>query len=358
MARPPGQRGVLPIALGRRVWSGAIMRLGSRRLVLLVVALVAAAAGVVVAQPVTATYTDPPVIYLNDVTLVDAIDVYVDGALVAGGLAWGEHTPPGSISPAAFHEPELFDAIASPPSTSAARSDTPLTPSMFVGQDEPGSFDHPTVPTVIRFIVSSGDRWNVNEHDLLDDWICDPDFGGAVFQYGADVAVTDGYSGGSSTNGFSTTSRKAVDGTVRRVVLQGSQTSVDRFEPFAFGTFDLGEVTLRTGTVHAYIAYGNEGQYGVLGMRLACDTGEFSAVFDVERNPVYPSSRFVPVDPVRLFDTREQPDPFGPIADESSIDVQVTGRVGIPENGVSAVVLNVTATDTTAPGFVTVSTNG
>jgi hypothetical protein len=66
------------------------------------------------------------------------------------------------------------------------------------------------------------------------------------------------------------------------------------------------------------------------------------------------------VGPVRVLDTRHgtgvsQVAPVGP---GGTISVQVTGVDGVPAAGVTAVVLNVTATDTTAASYVTVYPDG
>ena len=62
--------------------------------------------------------------------------------------------------------------------------------------------------------------------------------------------------------------------------------------------------------------------------------------------------RFVPLSsPQRLYDTRDLGPTPGP---ESQRTVIAAGMVGIPASGAEAVVLNVTATDALAPGFVTV----
>jgi hypothetical protein len=67
------------------------------------------------------------------------------------------------------------------------------------------------------------------------------------------------------------------------------------------------------------------------------------------------------VTPARLLDTR----PGGQIgytgakpAAGQTLDVQIAGQGGLPAGGVRAVALNVTITDATAPGFVTVWGNG
>jgi LPXTG-site transpeptidase (sortase) family protein len=63
------------------------------------------------------------------------------------------------------------------------------------------------------------------------------------------------------------------------------------------------------------------------------------------------ASVFTPVPPARLVDTRKGLGATTP-GDNGTITVQITGQAGIPADA-TAVVLNVTATETTAPGFVT-----
>ena len=62
-------------------------------------------------------------------------------------------------------------------------------------------------------------------------------------------------------------------------------------------------------------------------------------------------STLVPLSPVRLVDTRSPRAPLGP---GSVRDVVVTGTAGVPGAGVSGVVLNVTVTEPTAAGYLTV----
>ena len=69
------------------------------------------------------------------------------------------------------------------------------------------------------------------------------------------------------------------------------------------------------------------------------------------------AGRLIGVSPSRVFDTRpERPDPGpkGKLGAGDTIEVAVTGRNGVPTSGVSAVVLNVTAANATARGFITV----
>ena len=46
------------------------------------------------------------------------------------------------------------------------------------------------------------------------------------------------------------------------------------------------------------------------------------------------------------------------VAGGTQVRVHLTGRAGLPSSGVSAVVLNVTMTEATAPGFVQVLPSG
>ena len=82
-------------------------------------------------------------------------------------------------------------------------------------------------------------------------------------------------------------------------------------------------------------------------------------------NGLYPTppplngGAYHPLDPVRIMDTRVGPTPvdlgLGPVAPGQTIDVQITGRGGVPQDGsVSAVVLNVTVTSTTGSGYLTI----
>jgi hypothetical protein len=66
--------------------------------------------------------------------------------------------------------------------------------------------------------------------------------------------------------------------------------------------------------------------------------------------------RYVPVFPNRLLDTRMQSP--GKLGSGGSVRVQIAGRSGVPATGASAVVLNVTATDATAAGYVQVLPTG
>ena len=67
-----------------------------------------------------------------------------------------------------------------------------------------------------------------------------------------------------------------------------------------------------------------------------------------------PAGLYTPLVPARLLDTRDGTGGrLGPLGVGTTINLQVAGRGGVPATGVSAVVLNLTATNTTASSFVT-----
>jgi hypothetical protein len=66
------------------------------------------------------------------------------------------------------------------------------------------------------------------------------------------------------------------------------------------------------------------------------------------------AGRYVAAGPARILDTRTGVGaPAGKLADGGTLTLQVAGRAGVPASGVSAVILNLTATESTQPGFVT-----
>ncbi|MCB0997442.1 MAG: peptidoglycan DD-metalloendopeptidase family protein [Acidimicrobiales bacterium] len=65
------------------------------------------------------------------------------------------------------------------------------------------------------------------------------------------------------------------------------------------------------------------------------------------------AGRMVPLAPTRLFDTRSAPAPQGIVPSRGTVTVQATGRAGVPASGVTAVVVNLTATQALGPGYVT-----
>jgi hypothetical protein len=64
------------------------------------------------------------------------------------------------------------------------------------------------------------------------------------------------------------------------------------------------------------------------------------------------------VTPSRLVDTRVAMGGTGPVAADKTLDVQVTGRGGVPATGVSAVVVNITAVTPSRSGYLTAYPTG
>ncbi|TMD03118.1 MAG: hypothetical protein E6J01_17045 [Chloroflexi bacterium] len=90
-------------------------------------------------------------------------------------------------------------------------------------------------------------------------------------------------------------------------------------------------------------------------------TGSTHVVMDVAgyvaTPPPGPDGLFNALPPARILDTRSGTGGIT-IGPNTSIDVQVTGQGGVPATGVSAVVLNVTATNATASSYLTVFPTG
>ncbi|GGQ66826.1 hypothetical protein [Kitasatospora griseola] len=70
-------------------------------------------------------------------------------------------------------------------------------------------------------------------------------------------------------------------------------------------------------------------------------------------------SRFVPLDPARLLDTRDGTGaPKARVGAGQSVGLRVAGVKGVPADGVTAVVMNLTAASPTATGWITVHADG
>jgi hypothetical protein len=95
------------------------------------------------------------------------------------------------------------------------------------------------------------------------------------------------------------------------------------------------------GTYRFVASYSGDANYAALAPT-PCGAPDESVVISI-RGP------YRPLDPARILDTRDGTGGIlGPIGPGTSVDVQVTGRGGVPASGVSAVAVNVTATQPTA----------
>jgi hypothetical protein len=93
---------------------------------------------------------------------------------------------------------------------------------------------------------------------------------------------------------------------------------------------------------------------GVFGEDTSIKLGVLSPCVENKLPNLLGASRFVPLTPERTFDSRDS----AKVAPGQTISVPVLGLHGVPAVGVKAVVLNVTATQATDAGFVTVWPSG
>jgi hypothetical protein len=79
----------------------------------------------------------------------------------------------------------------------------------------------------------------------------------------------------------------------------------------------------------------------------------------VSATPLSSNGAYFPLTPARIMDSRTgNGTPLGPFSGGATRTLQVTGRGGVPANGVSAVVMNVTVVNPTSASHVTVWPSG
>jgi hypothetical protein len=88
--------------------------------------------------------------------------------------------------------------------------------------------------------------------------------------------------------------------------------------------------------------------------------GLIHASFGTARQPpAMDTTKFTPVSPTRILDTRQGIGaPTGKLGVGGAVDLQVAATIGVPAGELSAVVLNVTATEATQAGYVAVYPSG
>ncbi|MDA8332919.1 MAG: putative Ig domain-containing protein [Candidatus Dormibacteraeota bacterium] len=95
-------------------------------------------------------------------------------------------------------------------------------------------------------------------------------------------------------------------------------------------------------------------------------TGQANVIADLEgyfapESSGSTSGSYVPLTPARITDTRSgsgYPNAGAPLSAGGSLNVQVMGAGGVPSSGVTAVLMNVTVTDTTAASYLTAYPSG
>ena len=115
------------------------------------------------------------------------------------------------------------------------------------------------------------------------------------------------------------------------------------------GTSATGQV-LPNATYWVYVTIRSAGKVGT-----ATSTGPVRLEKPVPASPSY----FVPLTPARLLDTRTgEGGNLAPLGQQVFTELDVTGVGGVPETGVTAVVMNVTVDSPTAAGFLTAWPSG
>ncbi len=119
---------------------------------------------------------------------------------------------------------------------------------------------------------------------------------------------------------------------------------------FTWNGTDATGKALPNGTYWTYIVMHNGSGTGV---------GYSSGPVRIEK-PVPPTpSYYVPLTPARLLDTRDgEGGNLSPLPPQGTTQLTVTGVGGVPATGVTAVVMNVTATQSTGDGFITAYPSG
>jgi hypothetical protein len=247
---------------------------------------------------------------------------------------------------------DLFVAYSASSSTQYAGAYAVISPASSVS-----SF---TAPTTIEAGSASytGRRWGD-----YSDAAPDPSVAGAVWVSGeyapSDAAAPDwgtaaaelilpaGYPGVTSAD--QTTFIEGTAGSFT-VTGSGSPTLTET------GALPSGVTFSSAGVLSGTPAAGTGGSYPVQ-ITATNTAGAVTQAFTLTVQPSGPL--YTPMGPVRVLDTRNGTGaPQAPVGPGGTISLQVEGVDGVPASGVTAVVLNVTATDTTASSYVTVWPDG
>lgn len=195
-------------------------------------------------------------------------------------------------------------------------------------------------PSAVRFDLNE-DRglrnFRLREVKLADD---------AAFSSSFDITYLDAGGAGGTVDIFVTTNRGSFDGTRIAAGLPVSG-GVNTFR--WNGTTDTG-APMPNGTYWVYMTMRNGAGVGT-----ATSTGPVR----LEKPQPATPSFFVPITPARLLDTREGTGGnITPLGQQVFTELDVTGVGGVPETGVSAVVMNVTVDNPTDSSFLTAWPSG
>lgn len=145
-----------------------------------------------------------------------------------------------------------------------------------------------------------------------------------------------------------------------------SSASSDSDGSIASRTWTFGDLGTGSGTTvtHTYAAGGTYTVALTGTDNKGAETTEITSVTVTESvvlPPIKGATRFVPLTPQRVFDTRpgeKAPGTKGVVAGGKTLTVDVTGVAGVPATGVAAVAINLTVVGIGAPSFVTAWATG
>ncbi|GIG58508.1 hypothetical protein Lfu02_28800 [Longispora fulva] len=127
--------------------------------------------------------------------------------------------------------------------------------------------------------------------------------------------------------------------------------------PITSYTFDFGDGTVVTqATPVAHHTFTVRGEHAVQ-LTVKDDNGDLNTG---AKKFITDGDGYVPVSPVRVLDTRAKigVDTTTPVAPGGTVTLQVAGANGLPADGVTSVTMNVTVTEPTANGFLSVYPDG
>ncbi len=168
----------------------------------------------------------------------------------------------------------------------------------------------------------------------------------AAFSSTYDITFTDVAGVGGTADIYVTTNRGAFDGTrIARNLAVAGGVNTYRWN----GTSDTG-ASLPNGTYWVYVTIRSSSSVGT-----AYSTGPVR----IEKPQPATPSYFVPVTPARVLDTRDGTGGnLAPLGQQVFTELDVTGVGGVPETGVTAVVMNVTVDAPTTASFLTAWPSG
>jgi hypothetical protein len=168
----------------------------------------------------------------------------------------------------------------------------------------------------------------------------------AAFSGTYDISFLDAAGVGGTADIYVTTNRGQFDGTriAQGITVQGGVNT------FRWNGTTQSGTPMPNATYWVYIVMSTSGMVGT-----ATSTGPVRLERPVPATPSY----YVPISPSRILDTRTgiggNITPLGP---QVFTELDVTGVGGVPETGVTAVVMNVTADSPWTEGYLTVSPSG